>query len=277
MKKTAVITDATSPEFFFPRWRRYYGGLFGFENLHVVTYAGMKTLFQDAGIGNLWQVEQSYNDVLRSNLISDLTASLLRSYDIVLRCDVDEFLVPDPILFRDLGEYVEKNKLPYVTAEGIDVIELEGDAGLDPDLAVLGARRYGMRAAALNKTCLTAIPLRWAPGFHAANVFPRFAGLYNFHLKFADLKSRIAWHEKMLTGLQPGTNEHKYFAVGAEHLTSLQRMFSKRPKVGVETAASFNKRFLDSVSYNPANQIYQGDFISQDFLFPIDESLHGSF
>jgi hypothetical protein len=277
MKKTAVIADATSPEFFFPRWRRYYGGLFGFENLHVVTYVGMKPLFQDAGIGNLWEVNGSYNDVLRANLISDLTAALLNSYDVILRCDVDEFLVPEPVLFRDLADYVEKNKLPYITAEGVDVIELEGDPALDPNLPVLGARQYGMRSAALNKTCLTTIPLRWAPGFHAANVFPRLTGLYNFHLKFADLKSRIAWHEKMLAGLPPGTSEHKYFAVGTEHLTSLQRMFSKKLKIGVETAAEFNRRFLNTVSYNPANKIYQGDFISQEFLFSIDENFYGSF
>src|ERR1700692_4382329 len=112
VKKTAIITDATSPDFFFPRWRRYYGGLFGYQNLHVLTHTGMKQLFLDAGIGNVWEVNSSYNDMLRANVIADLIAVLLRSYDVVLRCDVDEFLFPDPSRFLDLTDFVECNELP---------------------------------------------------------------------------------------------------------------------------------------------------------------------
>ena len=275
VKKVAVITDAISPAFFFPRWQRYYGGLFGPENLHVITYAGMKPLFHDVQVGNIWEVNSPYDDKLRVDLIADFTAVLLNSYDVVLRCDVDEFLFPDPAKFLNLADFVEQNKHPYVTARGVDVIELEDDLPLDSGARVLGNQRhYGLRSAALNKTCLTTVPLRWAAGFHGANVPPHFSCLYNFHLKWADIKARIAWNEKMLMGLTPGTSEHTYFAVGAEHLLSVAQFFSNKAKLGEEAENEFDQRFLDSVSIHQESQIYQGEFITQDFLFSLEKQFN---
>ncbi len=270
MKKTAVITDATSPGFFFPRWRRYYGRLFGLKNLHVLTYADMKEAFSGLGIGNIWEVASVYNDQLRAQVMSDLVACLLNTYDTVLRCDVDEFLVPDTDLYLDLAAYVAQNEMPYVTGHGVDVIETLEDPPFDTDAPVLvSQRRYGLRSAALNKTSLTKTKLRWAPGFHSANVFPRFGGLYIFHLKYADVRRRVDWHDEMLKGLNSGTSEHAYFGEGAANLLGLQRFHAGKPKSGSETRETFDQRFLDSVTYNPVHQIYQGQFISQDFLFEI--------
>jgi hypothetical protein len=272
VKKVAVITDAVSPDFFFPAWHRYYGGLFGTANLHVVTYRGLRDAFSGIALGNLWNVDAAYDDTLRIGVIEDLIAALLRSHDVVIRCDVDEFLLPDPRHFADLADFIERNDLPYVTAQGIDVIELAEDAPLDLDAPIFGVQRhYGVRAAALNKTCVTTIPLRWAEGFHGANVPPRFAGLYNLHLKFADLKKRIAWDQTMVQGLVPGSKAHQYFSVGIEHLTSVQKFLSSRPKGGTETQAAFDARFLETVGHNPANDIHQGQFLKQDFLMPLSE------
>jgi hypothetical protein len=277
MKKTAVITDAVSPGFFFPRWKKYYGSLFGSQNLHVVTYAGMKPWFQDAGVGNVWEINAPYNNQLRARVIAKLIEVLLNSYDVVLRCDVDEFLIPDLARYYNLVDYVEKNELPYVTARGVDVIELADDAALDAEVPVLGdQRRYGLRTASLNKTCLTTVPLRWAEGFHAADVMPCFSDLYLFHLKFSDLKNRISWNENMLTGLMPDSSEYKNYAIGAQKLTAVQRFFANKPKTGMETEEAFDRRFLDSITCSPTSGIYQGDFIIQDFLFPIDEKFQSA-
>jgi hypothetical protein len=272
MKKTAVITDAVSPEFFFPLWHRYYAGLFGAEALHVVTYQGLKQAFAGIALGNLWAVNAAYDDTLRAGVIADLIAVLLRSHDVVIRCDVDEFLHPDPRHFADLADFIQRNELPYVTAQGIDVIELAEDAPLDLDRPVFGVqRRYGLRSTALNKTCVTSVPLRWAEGFHGATVPPRFAGLYNLHLKFADLKKRIAWDQTMLRGLEPGGKAHKYFSVGIDHLTGVQKFFASRPKGGAEAQDAFNARFMETVHHRADSGIHQGAFFTQDFLVPLSE------
>ncbi|MDR3505898.1 MAG: glycosyltransferase family 61 protein [Acidocella sp.] len=276
MKKVAVITDATSAGFFFPAWHRYYGGQFGAASLHVVTYEGMKSLFAGFELGNLWEINAKYDDTLRAGVISDLVGVLLRSYDVVLRCDVDEFLVPDPARARDLRSYVERNDLPYVTAHGIDVVEVEEEAPLDMSESLLdGQRRFGMRAAALSKTALITVPMRWAEGFHGATVPPVFAGLYNLHMKFADIKSRVSWFELMRAGIEPGTNAHRYFSVGDEHLASVHKFLESRPRREEETEAEFEARFLASVRRNEANGIYQGEFFRQDFLIRLDRFLSG--
>ena len=273
MKSIAVITDATSAGFYFPRWRDYYGRLFGMQNLHVVTYSGMRWLFDGTGVGNVWELNCGYDDKVRSSVIADFVTVLLNTYDVVLRCDVDEMLVPDPARFPDLAAFVQQNDLPYVTARGIDVIELTDDPDLVPNVPILGRqRRYGTRSSAGNKTCLTTIPMRWAAGFHAASAAPRFSGLYNFHLKSADLRSRIAWHDLMAATLDQGTGEYRYFNTDREHLTALQQYLSSLPRMGTEHERAFDQRFLDTVRHNKTHDVYEGDFISQDFLFRIDES-----
>jgi hypothetical protein len=271
-KKTAVITDATSAEFYFPRWRNYYGALFGQDNLYIVTYAGKQSLFRDAGIKNIWEINAAYDDALRVKVIADLTAALLNSYDVVLHCDVDEFLVPNPTQYSDLSDYIDKNPHPYVTAQGIDIVETADDAPLRPDEPVLcRQRRYAMRATSLNKTALLTTPIRWSPGFHGANVVPHFSNLYNFHLKWADLKGRIAWHEWMMASLEPGTFEYKYFAVGAEHLINFQKFLTQLPRTGLETDDEFNRNYLDAVTHNTVDDIFAGPFTLQNSLFAIDE------
>jgi hypothetical protein len=275
LKKTAVITDATSAEFFFPRWKKYYGNLFGAQNLYLVTYQGKGRELFDDGVINIWELYTTYNDSLRAKVISELVATLLHTYDVVLRCDVDEFLVPDPTKFIDLSDYVEKNELPYVTARGVDLIELADDKPLENDKPILGFQRcYGQRAASLNKTCLTTIPLCWTPGFHATNVFPVFSDLYNFHLKWGDIKSRISWHEKMLEGLFPGSSEYEYFGIESAHLIEHQNYLASKSRVEGQSSDDFDRQFLATVSFNPAEKIYQGEFLIQDFLFLIDEAFH---
>jgi hypothetical protein len=272
MKKTAVIADAVSPGFFFPAWHRYYGGLFGTENLHVVTYQGLKPSFAGIALGYLWGVDAAYDDTLRASVIADLVAVLLRSHEVVIRCDIDEFLLPDPRHYTDLADFIARNELPYVTAQGIDVIELAEDAPLDLDRPIFGVqRRYGMRSAALNKTCVTTTPLRWAEGFHGASVPPRFAGLYNLHLRFADLNTRAAWDQTMLQGLVPGSKAHQYFNKGIDHHTAVQKFMASRPRGGAETQAEFDARFLATVCHRQDTGIHQGEFIRQDFLVPLSD------
>ncbi len=272
-KRTAVITDATSAGFHFPRWKKYYGNLFGMTNLHVVTYAGMRGFFEGEGVGNIWEVKDIWSNRLSTGTAAGLTSLLLNTYDVVLRTDVDEFLVPDPLKYSDLADFVEKNTLPYVTAEGIDVLELHDDPVLDSEKPILiHQRRYGMRSTALNKTLLTTRSLKWANGFHGCNVFPRFAGLYNFHMKRVDIKGAIDFHAHMLASVDPESKEHEYFRAGIEYLKIVQRGIKFYARTGEETAEAFNNRYLETVSYDNAADIYHGRFIEQNFMFRIDDA-----
>jgi hypothetical protein len=217
-------------------------------------------------VKNITELDTNYNDRLRSEKISDVVAELLRSYNVVIRCDVDEFIVPGITIGLNLAEYVERNELSHVTARGINVVELADESALSSEDSIISQRKYGFRSSPMNKTCLVSEPVRWAQGFHGASVAPRFAGLYNFHLRYADLKGRIAWHKAMLDGLTAGSTEYNYFLPGAEALTNLQGNLRRFSKIETETEAEFDTRFLNTVWHNVAHNIHQGDFFDQKFL-----------
>src|SRR4051812_14134476 len=106
-------------------WHRYYASQFGAENFHVVTCAGLGPAFAGISLGSLEELPSPYDDALRSVHIAARTADLLETHDVVLRCDVEEILVPAPRRHASLPAYVEANALPYVTARGVDLVELE--------------------------------------------------------------------------------------------------------------------------------------------------------
>jgi len=210
-KKICVITVATSPDAYFPLWKRYYGGLFGQENLFVVTF-GSGAGFEQLGLGGLWVIAGPFEDNLSAKLISKLVSSLLEIYDVVIRCDVDEFLVPDRNKHKSLISYIDNLEDDYVTAVGIDVIEGFDDGPLRFDFPILGhQRRLGVLTSALDKTSLTSVPLEWGAGFHATKNPPNFNELFIFHFKWADVNRRAAWHLSMSESVLAGTSEDRYF------------------------------------------------------------------
>ncbi len=161
--RTAVITDAVSAEFYFPCWHKYYASQFGVENLYVVTYDGLRAEFKGFDLGGVWETK-AYNNDLRIKIISGLVNVLLEQYDYVIRVDTDEFIAADPRAFASLADYMGTLERPYVTAMGYDVVPARDDKDLvldDPIL--LTQRRLAYPYDALNKTCITGIPLTWAP------------------------------------------------------------------------------------------------------------------
>lgn len=265
-KNVAVITDATSSGYFFPIWYRYYGNLFGPQSLNVVTYQGMRALFDGFPVGSLIEEADRYDDDLRATRITKYVANLLERHDVVVRCDVDEFLVPAPRRGGSLKDYVERLDQTYVTAIGLDLIETPEDETLDFDRPLLAQRPWCVETSSLSKTAIVARqagPVVWAPGFHAATVRPRFDDLYLLHMKFADVKGRVTWFANMRDKLVPGSKTYDYYDAGkakiegfAKHLNTFPRMDEADPY----TDTSFREHFLETVTRNPVNGIWQGVF-----------------
>lgn len=279
-KRVAVITDATASGYLFPHWHRYYAAQFGAENLHVVTYAGLGPAFADVRLGSLEELPFLYDDGLRPGHIAARVAALLQTHDVVLRCDVDEFLIPDPRRHASLAAYVEGLALPYVTARGVDLVEMPDDPPLILDgRPLLGQRHWGVRTASLNKTALTTVPLAWGPGFHAANVRPVFDYLYLIHTKFADVKGRVAWFEAMLAKVRPGSSEAEYYADGRAKLEGFVKWLWKleRKDQSIQAAVAFDIEFLKTVRKSSIDEIYQGDFTVEHALHRLNPDDHQIF
>jgi hypothetical protein len=268
-------------ELFFPLWYRYYGSLFGSENLFVVTYQGHSPQFRPFDLGSLWQVNRPYSETLRAALISDFVAVLLRTYDIVIRCDVDEILVADPRTYRNLADYVEQIDSTHVTAIGFDLLEDLPDLPLEMEQPiVLAQRKLAMPSSFLHKTSLTTIPLRWAEGFHACSAVPKFSALFNFHLKFTDVSARVSWFRTMLQEALSGSREEEYFRDGEIRLLGHQRWCCSLPTRdddGEFMSAEPLLEFLKTVQLNQDTNIYQGKMGNADFTRLIPRFFYGVF
>lgn len=275
--KVAVVTDALSDQFFFPLWRRYYGGLFGDENLFILGYAG-GTAFDDPSLGGFMRLPHRYDDARRPRACAGLVNRLLNSYDVVIRVDADEFLVVDPRVADSLLSFLEMTSNAYYSARGFDVVQLPTEAPLSAG-PVLAQRRVAYPNSALNKTAITRMPLRWGPGFHWASVPPRFDGLFMLHLKRIDIDWQVDWYRTMTRNIaanpEVGDDLRDYYRADRELILSYHRQVAERPILrGIDAwyRDAHQARFLVSVQYDPESGLYEGEYDHELVLCEIPES-----
>ena len=280
-RPVAVITDATSPGYVFPHWVRYYGSQFGLGNLYVVTYRGMARRFPKARFGAVVEMDFAYSNVRRATAIADLVATLLRTHGAVIRCDVDEFLVPDPERSPSLADYVQKMPFDHATAMGLDVVELASEAMLDYTSGLLAQRRFAAKSAAYCKTSIVKAPVRWSVGFHHASVRPRFDHLYLFHMKFADLAMRRDFFDRMRGGYEPGSAELALYDRRLDELTETRALFQRLPRrTGPQVMRDphYQHRFEQSVAPpGPGHAFYRAMDGTEGHLSEIPPAFLGAF
>jgi hypothetical protein len=250
-KHVAVVTDAVSPEFYFPIWHRYYASQFGADNLHVVTFDTQVDSFRQFKLGSLISL-QKYNNNLRAEFVNDVVKQLLTNHDVVIRVDTDEFLVPDPTYFGSLREYVESLTLGHVTAYGFNVIPDRNEPPLDLNRPILFFQRtIAQPADSLCKTCVTSKPIRWAPGFHFCSERPQFDKLFLFHTKLADIDLQVKIGSQVAS-FADETAFVEYHKVAREELQNrIQGMQGSERLHGVDAfyRKDYVKTFLDKISY----------------------------
>jgi len=280
-KRVAVTTDAVSAGEFFPYWRRYYASEFGAQNLFVATYREPPENFAHLPLGRLIALDVDYSDDLRARLFQDIVRELLTRYDVVIHCDVDEFLAPHPRRAASLRDYVETLSAPYVTALGYDVIpaDAEGELRLD-GTPLLRQRRWAVATSSLCKTALTTRPLIWSPGFHFCNAPPRFDDLLLFHFKFADIARRADWFEAMKSRATPHSSEHAYYSDAFDKLSASLRVLAALPKHAGDDALGgqdFVARLGASVTLERAGGLFSFPFVVDDAAHEIPEQLRDAF
>lgn len=263
--RIAVVTDALSEGHFFPIWHRYYAGQFGAANLFVVGYAGGAE-FRGVELGGVIRLPVAYDNETRARVMADFIASLLRVYDVVVRVDADEILAVDPRAAPSLGAFLQASDRPYLTARGFDVVQVMGERPMEPG-PVLAQRRYAYPNSALNKTCVTRVPLTWSQGFHWASVHPAFGPLFMLHLKRVDVDWQLGWNGT-LAGNMAG-NPKVPEEIRAKYLVDQTRILeyhlgvSQRKRLsGIEAwyREEHQKRFLDSIAYSARTGFYVGTY-----------------
>ena len=283
MKKVAVVTDVVDPGFYFSTWHKYYGELFGEQNLFVICYSNSTGELGDYKLGGTTTLPCVYNDTVRAKFISSYCAALLEFYDFVIRVDVDEFLVADPRLYPNLTVYMENLRRPYVTAIGLDIIQSRDEAPLDlASKIIIHQRQYAYPNSSLNKTCIASVPTRWLEGFHFCNFFPKFNDLYLLHLKRADTAQQIAWAMKM-SQAAPGDKfiADYYSAESAPIFQYRDDVFARSVFCGWDGIMrnSFRDKFVAAVNpwkMNDGTVIYSGNHFHDDILVVLPQEFKGA-
>jgi hypothetical protein len=187
--RIAAFTMVHNEAAFLPLWIRHYGREIGVENLYCIDHGSDDGSTEGAGIPiTRYPRSRGYDTAERSFLVANFHASLLRSHDVVIFTDADEFLVADPAKFLGLRVAIESSRAPVLRAMGLDVLhQPSSEPALDLALAILAQRSRVKFAKFYCKTLIASVPVRWGPGFHACSTHAQPSdSLFLFHLKYAD-------------------------------------------------------------------------------------------
>jgi len=199
VRRICAVTMVKDDYFFLEKWIAYYQTQLGIENLVVISH-GLDPLVAEIAKGAAvipapQRIDDSRGhknfEIDRFNLINNICNGLVRYYDAVLCVDVDEFIVVDPKINKNLREYVASHpEITTFTCIGMDIFQkcsLAADP-IDAEKTVL-SQRYTARVEPLYcKPVITRREIVRSIGNHNSddpNLF--FApDLYLFHLKWMD-------------------------------------------------------------------------------------------
>jgi hypothetical protein len=280
-RQTFAITDAMAPQGYFPLWHRYYAGAVGAANLILVTYAGMAQQFSQFEFRKIYELPGAYNDDRRLAAINEIALEIVAAKGRLLRADVDEFIVPDPRKYPSLREYLARAEEPYVTARGFDIVQSPAEAPLDGARPIiLEQRRFAFAVTALNKTCLTSVPLQWGRGFHQCTAYPKFADLYLLHLKRADIEFQKNWAKHMVGNINDDAYAKKYYEDTITYVDGFHRQRFELPTLSGDALydrADFDAKFFAALKKDEKSGLYEGSFLIDDVNVEIPEGFRGVF
>lgn len=200
-KRIAAITMARNDEFFLSRWIAYYGKQLGTENLYILLDGTDQKKPVNAGKATITKVphtemSRASGDKYRIGKLSELAQELLKTYDIVIGCDTDEFLIVDPDTNKTLAEYLSELKIrTSVSGLGLDVGQnMKTEKPLDTDMPILEQREYALLSTRYTKPVVINRPVKWGSGFHSikGHSFHIDKNLYLLHFGPVDMNMLIA-------------------------------------------------------------------------------------
>ena len=205
LKKIAAITMARNDEFFLTKWTEYYGHELGIKNLYIILDGTDQNEPQNANGANIIKLphtnmSRTAGDKYRIEKISDLANELLKTYNIIIGCDSDEFLVVDPDTKKSLCEYLSELKYKTtVSGIGLDIGQnMKNEKPLDTSKTMLAQREYALLSTRYTKPVVLFRHARWGSGFHHVkwHNFHIDRNLYLLHFGAVDMEMLIKKAEK---------------------------------------------------------------------------------
>ena len=170
----AIVSIRTKDSFWHPLWDRYYRP--HFHHVEVIH------------VGSSYSLPFSK----MTELLNKAIDNLMETFDQVVCADTDEFLVPDPDKYRDLGDYLDQNNEQVVRCVGYDVMEMLNQKPVDIDRMVTESRTMWTRNMTYDKPVIMRRKITYTAGQHYCNCpTVQDKDLYMLHMRYADIKSLL--------------------------------------------------------------------------------------
>lgn len=280
--KIAVITMIYNEKFMLPIWRRYYGSIFGPENLFILDHGSDDGSTENLdGENRIKLFRETFCNADRVKLIAKFHESLLSIYDYVIYTDCDEMLVPNPRTGKTLKEFIEARKKPYFTPIGLNLVHItQTEPKLDISKPILSQRSHVRFVTPMIKTLISSVPIVWGAGFHSCSLFPLITeDLYLFHLKRFDIKNDFN-RAQITRQIERPESEKTQGAHQRLSNGQLKNMYASFGKMNVIPADKFEfsenlHEFKKSIWFN--NGLYSGKSIHSEDLYKVPPGFAGLF
>lgn len=217
-RRRAVLTMVRDEAEQLPIWLGYYSQFFAPGDIYVLDHDTRDGSTSGPGFNRIPVSHPSFDMAWQLEQLSDMEAQLLERYDVVVVCDVDEIIAPDPASpTPDLGVYLDRMDEEFVNCVGYEVLhQPDTEPPLDPGRPLLAQRSMWFPSPLYNKPAVTTSPIQRVEGLHR-----RADGVNNFdpdlrliHLHRLDVERCFQRHlgraglEHAESDLMSGLNSH---------------------------------------------------------------------
>ncbi len=165
-RSRAVVTMVRDEPVFLPIWLEYYSRFFAPSDIYVLDHGTSDGSTSRGGFNRVPVVQPVFSERWFTDVRADFQHDLLRNYDLVVVCDVDEIIAPLP-KWGDLGTYLDRFGEDFVNCMGYELLHVpEREAPLDLTRPVLDQRRHWYRSPLYDKPSVASVPMEWGLGFH---------------------------------------------------------------------------------------------------------------
>jgi hypothetical protein len=183
---------------FFPIWLRYYSRFFGARDIYVLDHGSTDGSTNAGGFVRIPVHRDVVDWAWHRDTIQEQQHRLIAQYDVVVCCDADEIVAPDP---HDgtLGDYLDRFDRDFVNCTGYEVLHMnQVEPAIDLTRPILDQRAHWFRSPAYSKPLIARVPMYWHGGFHArvdgqTDIDPRLALM---HLHRMDYQTCLVRHHQ---------------------------------------------------------------------------------